>query len=77
MHMAKYLKEKNHIIFSYNKNSKICINMHFGFNNQFIKVTRTRPIFQKFQKYYFFSFSIWVTTLHVRCIPDIKFFCWR
>jgi len=76
MHTAKYLKEKNHIIFSYNKNSKICINMHFGFKNQFIKVTRTRPIFKKFQKKNFLLVS-GVTTLYVRCIPDIKFFCLR
>ena len=58
MHMAKYLKEKNHIIFSYNKNSKICINMHFGFKNQFIKVTRTRPIFKKFQIFFFFYLGL-------------------
>ena len=30
--------------------------MHFGFNNQFIKITRTRPKFQKFQKNYFVFF---------------------
>ena len=30
--------------------------MHFGFNNQFIKVARTRPTFQKFQKKYFIFF---------------------
>jgi hypothetical protein len=41
------------------KNSKICVSMHFGFNNQFIKVTRTRPIFQKIPKNILFSFSIW------------------
>jgi len=48
--------------------------MHFGFNNQFIKVTRPRPIFQKFQKIILFSFSIWGMTLYVRRIPDINFF---
>ena len=33
--------------------------MHFGFNNKFIKVTRTWPIVQKIQKKYFlFSFNI-------------------
>jgi len=31
---------------------KICISMHFGFNNQFIKVARTRPIFQKYKTYF-------------------------
>ena len=46
---------------------------HFGFNNQFIKVTRTRPIFQKFQKKLFcFLLISGVTTLYVRRIPDIK-----
>ena len=38
------------------KFQKMCINMHFVFNNQFIKATRTRPIFQKFQKNYFVFF---------------------
>jgi hypothetical protein len=77
MHTAKSLKEKkNHIIFSYNKNAKICIRMHFDFNNQFIKVTRTRPIFQKFQKKLFcFLLVSRVTTIYVKCIPGVKFFC--
>jgi len=57
MHTTKFLKEKiNHIIFSYNNNSKICISMYFGFNKQFIKVTRMRSIFQKFKKNYFLLF---------------------
>jgi len=33
--------------------------MHFGFNNQFIKVMRTRLIFQKYPKNILFSFNIW------------------
>jgi hypothetical protein len=69
--------KKNHIVFSYNKENfkKICISMHFGFNNQFIKVTRTRPIFQKFQKKLFcFLLIFGVMTLYVRCIPYIKLF---
>jgi hypothetical protein len=70
MHTAKSLKI-NHIVFSYThththththtkiKNSKICISTHFGLNNQFIKVTRTRPIYQKFKKkIILFSFNI-------------------
>jgi len=78
MHMAKSLKNKRKKIILYfhitKKISKICISMHFGFNNQFIKVTRTRPIFQKFQKKLFcFLLISGVTTLYVRCIPDIKF----
>jgi hypothetical protein len=33
--------------------------MHFGFNNQFIKVTRSMPIFQNFKKKSFcFFFNI-------------------
>ena len=82
MHTAKSLKNNNknhHIVFSYNKENfkKICISMHFGFNNQFIKITRTRPIFQKFQKnlFCFFLLISRATTLYVRCILDIKFFC--
>jgi hypothetical protein len=48
MHTAKSLKK----IISYFHTTKIQktigISMHFDFNNQFIKVTRTKPIFQKF-----------------------------
>jgi hypothetical protein len=45
----------------------------FGFNNQFIKVMRTRPIFQKIKKIILFSFLISrITNLHVRRIPNIK-----
>ena len=74
MHSAKSLKEKNHIIFSYNKENfkKKSFSMHFGFNNQFIKVTRTWPIFQKFKKNYFVFFQSGIMNLHVKRIPDIK-----
>jgi hypothetical protein len=52
--------KKNHIIFSYNKTSKfLFFSMHFSFYNQFIKVMRTRPVFQKYPKNILFSFSIW------------------
>jgi len=58
--MAKSLKKKIILYFHITKKiSKICISMHFGFNNQFIKVARTRPIFQKFQKIILFSYNIW------------------
>jgi len=52
MYMAKSLKNKKIILYFHTtkKISKICINMYFDFNNQFIKVARTRPIFEKFQK---------------------------
>jgi len=59
MHTAKSLKNKKKsycIFIQQRKFQKICISMHFDFNNQFIKVTRTRPIFQKFQKNYFVFF---------------------
>jgi hypothetical protein len=57
---TKSLIAKNHIVFSYNKENfqKICFSMYFGFNNQFIKVMRIWPIFQKFQKNILFCFSI-------------------
>jgi hypothetical protein len=60
MHTAKSLKNNNKksyfIFIQQRKFQKVCISMHFGFNNQFFKVTRTRPIFQKFQKNYFVFF---------------------
>ena len=33
--------------------------MHFGFNNQFIKVTRTGQYFKNSKKLILFSFNIW------------------
>ena len=60
------------------KFQKICISMHFGFNNQFIKVMRTRPIFQNFQKKLFcFLLISRVMNLYVRCILNIKFLLLR
>ena len=48
--------------------------MHFGFNNQFIKVKRTLAKISKTKKNLFcLSFSIWGTILHVIRISDIKF----
>jgi hypothetical protein len=44
--------------------------MHFGFNNQFIKVMRTWPIFQK--KKICFVLMSGITNLYVKRIPDIK-----
>jgi hypothetical protein len=62
MHTAYSLQNKS--ITSYFPTTKeisrnIYISMHFGFNNKFVRTTRTRPIFQKFQKIIVFSFSIW------------------
>jgi hypothetical protein len=44
--------------------------MHFGFNNQFIKVKRTLAKISKTPKFYL-SLSTQGTTLHVIRIPDI------
>jgi hypothetical protein len=77
MHTAKSLKNKKSycIFIQQRKFQKICINMHFNFNNQFIKVTRTRPIFQKFKKNLFcFLLISGVMILYVRHVPDIKIF---
>ena len=60
--MAKSLKKKKiQIVFSNNKISKKrkSFSMHFGFNNQFIKVTRTGQYFKNSKKIIFFSFNIW------------------
>jgi hypothetical protein len=75
MHTVKYLKEKNHIIFSYNKNSKICINMHFGLKTSLLKSQELGQYLKNFKIFFFLLSGI--TTLYVRCIPDIKFFCLR
>ena len=65
-------KLKNHGVF-FLKKKKQCFSMHFGFNNQFIKVKRTLAKISKTTKILFcLSFSIWGTNLHVKHIPDIK-----
>jgi hypothetical protein len=47
--------------------------MHFVFNNQFIKVTRTWSIFQKISKKIFcFVLVSGIMNLYVKHIPDIK-----
>jgi hypothetical protein len=72
--VSKSIK-KNHIVFSYNKENfkKKYFSMHFGFNNQFIKITRTWPLFQKNPKQLFSSLLIsGITNLYVKRIPDIK-----
>jgi hypothetical protein len=47
--------------------------MHFGCNNQFIKVTRTWPIFQKNpKKLFFFLLISGIMNLYVKRTPDIK-----
>jgi hypothetical protein len=58
MHTAKSLKEKSRHIFIQQRKiqKKKSFSMHFDFNNQFIKVTRTWPKFQKFKKHYFVFF---------------------
>jgi hypothetical protein len=71
MHTVKSLKDKkNYIVFSYNKKIQKFV---LTFILAFIKVMRTRPIFQK--KIFCFLLLSGVTTLYVRRIPDIKFFC--
>ena len=63
-------KQKNHIVFFINQKSMF--SMHFGFNNQFIKVKRTLVKISKTTKILFcLSLSIRGMTLHVMCIPDI------
>jgi len=72
MHTAKSPKKKITSYFQ-TKIQKICISMHLGFNNQFIKVTRTRSIFQKTPKKIFcFLLISGITNLYVKCTPDIK-----
>jgi len=49
--------------------------MHFGCNNQFIKVKRILDKISKTKKKLFcLSVSIWGTTLHVMFILDIQLF---
>jgi len=76
MHTVKSLKaKKSYCIFiqQIKHQKQLCFNMHFGFNNQFIKVTRTWLIFQKNSKNLFcFLLISGITNLYVKRIPDIK-----
>jgi hypothetical protein len=47
MHTAKSLKAKKLIFYFQTTKKTSKKNVFFGFNNQFIKVTRTWPVFQK------------------------------
>jgi hypothetical protein len=68
--MAEFLKDKIKKSYCILKKG---FSMHFGFNNQFIKVMRTRPIFQKEQKNLFcFLLILRIMRLYVRHILDIK-----
>jgi len=46
--------------------------MHFGFNNQFIKVTRTLANISKNKKIFCFVLMSGITNLYVKHNPDIK-----
>jgi hypothetical protein len=49
--------------------------MHFGFNNQFIKGVRTRPISQKFQKIiFYFPLISEVATLYEGVFRILNYF---
>jgi hypothetical protein len=52
-------KLKNHIVFFIHQKKKQCFIMHFGFNNQFIKVKRTLAKISKTNKnFILFCFNI-------------------
>ena len=52
-------------------------NMYFGFNNQFIKVMRTKPIFKKYPKNIFVLLVTGIKNLYVKHIPDVKMYFFR
>jgi hypothetical protein len=71
VHTAKCLKAKKSYCVCHTP-AKKCFSMHFGFNNQFIKVKRILTKFSKTTTILFcLSFSIRGTTLHVRRILDL------
>jgi len=75
VHTAKCLKAKKSYCVFHTKKKKQCFSMHFGFDNQFIRVKRTlAKISKTTKKLFFLSFSIRGTILHVIHIPDIKCF---
>jgi hypothetical protein len=74
MHTAKSLKEKNHIIFSYNKenfkkNVLACI---LALITSLLKSRELGQYFKKFKKKFCFLSISGITNLHVKRIPDIK-----
>ena len=75
VHTAKCLEAKKSYCVFYTP-KKQCFSMHFGFNNQFIKVKRTLAKISINNKEFYFvlSFSIRGTILHVIRIPNIKSF---
>jgi len=69
MHTAKYLKETNYIIFSY---VLTCI---LALITSLLKSREQGQYLKNSKKLIFFLLVSGVTTLYVRRIPDIKFFC--
>jgi len=74
MHTAKSLKtKKSYFIFIQQRKlkKKYYFSMHFGFNNQFIKVMRTLANISK-KKIFCSVLMFGITNLYLKCIPDIK-----
>jgi len=86
MHTAKSLKNKNkkinHIVFSYNKGNLIYIYIYIyilacilALITSLLKLRELGQYFKIPKKLFYFLLISGVTTLYVRRIPDIKFFC--
>jgi len=58
MHTAKALKNIRKILIVFTSKNVYVSTCILSFNNRIIKATRTRSIFQKYQKNALFSFSI-------------------
>jgi hypothetical protein len=74
MHTAKSLKEKNHIIFSYNKNSKkknvlACI---LVLMTSLLKSRELGQYFKNPKNIFCFVLVSGITNLYIKRIPDIK-----
>jgi len=75
MHTVKSLK-KNHIIFSYNKNSKkLVLACILALITSLLKSRELGQYFKNSKKLFCFLLVSRVMILYVRRIPDIKFFC--
>jgi hypothetical protein len=74
MHTVKFLKAKNHIVFSYNKENfkKYVLGCILTLITSLLKSREFGQYFKNFKKIFCFVLVSGITNLYVKCIFDIK-----
>jgi hypothetical protein len=74
MHTVKFLKAKNHIVFSYNKENfkKYVLGCILTLITSLLKSREFGQYFKNFKKIFCFVLVSGITNLYLKCIFDIK-----